>query len=36
MYFMTNEMNYNKIHDKFDEIYSNKNIIKIRIINKIE
>ena len=35
MYFRSNEMNSNKIHNKLNELYNNTNIIKIRIMNKI-
>ena len=33
MYFILNEMNYNKI---LNEFYNDINIIKIRIVNKIK
>ena len=35
MYFMLNKINFSKIFDKFDKFYNNINMIKIRIINKI-
>ena len=36
MYFISNEMNYYKISNKFDEFQNDINIIKIKIINEIK
>ena len=35
MYFRPNEINSNKIHDKFDGFYNVTNVIKIKIINEM-
>ena len=35
MCFISNETNFNEILNKFDRFYNDKNIIKIRIINKM-
>ena len=36
MSFRLNEINYNKIHDKFNKFYDSTNIIKIIVINKMK
>ena len=36
MYYMSKEMNFNKILDKSNEFYNNINVIKIRIINEMK
>ena len=33
---MSNEINFNKIHDKFDGFHNGINIIKIKIITKVK
>ena len=35
MHVMSNEMNYDEILDKFDELHNYIDIIKTRIINEI-
>ena len=35
MYFRSNKLNSNEIHCKFDRFHNDKNIINIKIINKI-
>ena len=36
MCFISNEMHFNEIFDKFNEFYNDINVIKIRIVNEMK
>ena len=36
MYLRSNEINFNKIHDKFDRFCNDTNVLKIRIVNEMK